>query len=266
LGLIFAGAIHVSHEYQSARRQCDKECGQVNPKNVAPSASTKNCDECQEGAERNFPSWYRLVSWPEGIGAWVVLLTLMAIAEQTNQTRRAAEAAESSVGAADREYKLSEDTAKRELRAYVCIDSSEWRFKAGVPTVTVAIRNCGQTPAYKVQGWLAAEIADYMPTLSLDKPNDAGFQLSSSVLGPGGIVELEAFPMRKLTETDRSGVQNGKRTFFAYGRISYEDAFQESRWTSFRLIAGRGETPRSRMENGVSFYILSPDSSGNDAT
>lgn len=255
------------------------------------SAYTYPCNECQQqGASEGPPTssvqrqpqeggpkanhserakfWIKkTIAWPEGVGAVLVLLTLLCVAWQSCETRKAAQATEQSVGAANKEYALAENTAKRELRAYVCIDSSEMRFRTGIPVVRVVIRNCGQTPAYKTHGWIAVEISDYLPTPVLGKPNDAGIQLSSSVVGPGGTVELEGRPTKRATQTDYSDVASGARTVFAYGFIGYEDAFGDSRWTTFRLITSRSESPRVlRMEGTTHFYGLSPDSSGNEAT
>lgn len=48
------------------------------------------------------PSWSSLFSWPEGVTTWILLLTLVAIAEQAVATRNAAVAAASQVEIAKR--------------------------------------------------------------------------------------------------------------------------------------------------------------------
>lgn len=48
------------------------------------------------------PNWYHIFSWPEGVTTWAVILTLLAIAEQTSETRKAAEAAARQVDVAER--------------------------------------------------------------------------------------------------------------------------------------------------------------------
>ncbi|WP_263377303.1 hypothetical protein [Granulicella paludicola] len=49
------------------------------------------------GKDVSYPIWlrlpYLLVGWPEGVTVWALLLTLLAIAEQTSETRTAAQAA-----------------------------------------------------------------------------------------------------------------------------------------------------------------------------
>jgi hypothetical protein len=93
IALISGCAIYVSHQYQKARGGCEKECAQAGNGARFSAVRHELCDECQQNAERNFPRWYRLFSWPEGITAWAIILTLIVIAEQTSQTRVAAEAA-----------------------------------------------------------------------------------------------------------------------------------------------------------------------------
>lgn len=46
------------------------------------------------------PFWYQFVSWPEGITAWALLFTLIAIAEQARDARKAAQAASMAAEAA----------------------------------------------------------------------------------------------------------------------------------------------------------------------
>ena len=94
VAVIFGCAVFVSHQYQHARSQCSKECEQVNPRSIPPPPATKNCNECEQNAERHLPRWYRLFGWPEGITTWAILLTLLAIGEQTHQTRRTADLTE----------------------------------------------------------------------------------------------------------------------------------------------------------------------------
>jgi hypothetical protein len=95
--LILGSAVYVSRQYQETRQQCEQKSCQVNNIAMAPLGHRQDCDECEQDAERHFPSWYRVFSWPDGIGAWAILLTLLAIAEQTSQTARAVEAARDSI-------------------------------------------------------------------------------------------------------------------------------------------------------------------------
>ena len=89
VAIIFGCAFYVSQQYQHATEYCQEKATKGRP-----SPHKENPDKCAEDAEKHFPSWYRLFSWPEGIGTWAILLTLLVISEQTNQTRRSAEVSE----------------------------------------------------------------------------------------------------------------------------------------------------------------------------
>ena len=89
VAIIFGCAFYVSQQYQHATEYCQEKVTKGRP-----SPHKENPDKCAEDAEKHFPSWYRLFSWPEGIGTWAILLTLLVISEQTNQTRRSAEVSE----------------------------------------------------------------------------------------------------------------------------------------------------------------------------
>jgi hypothetical protein len=73
--------------------------------------------------------------------------------EQASATVAIAEAAKSSAGAAERTVKTMEDTAERQLRAYVYVANasileanSEYR-----PNIRIKFKNFGRTPAYEVR-------------------------------------------------------------------------------------------------------------------
>lgn len=75
-----------AEEYEAAR---EKRCS-------ASSLDPKQQDACKykrDGPQNYLPWWYVLVAWPEGITVWAIIFTLIVIAKQTSETRKAAEAA-----------------------------------------------------------------------------------------------------------------------------------------------------------------------------
>jgi hypothetical protein len=77
-------------------------------------------------------------------------------------TKKAANAAKDSAEAATATVRQMRDTAEKQLRAYVCVDSAVLRFpQPDVPEAQVHFRNCGQTPAYGVRGWIHTWFAEY---------------------------------------------------------------------------------------------------------
>ena len=132
----------------------------------------------------------------------------------------------------------AEDTAKRQLRAYV-LPEKAWLTNLGDlrPTFHFQAKNYGQTPAHEVTvwvGWRYFDIGDVqIPIQRPEIPN-----LSKYLLGPQGFtfhtdqVYLEDERKRKIRE--------GKAIFFILGDIQYKDIFGTDRITKFRFAWGAG--------------------------
>jgi hypothetical protein len=60
---------------------------------VAPGISNQATSDHQQDPKDRAQGWHKLVTWPEGITAWLVMLTFGAIVWQAWETRKAAEAA-----------------------------------------------------------------------------------------------------------------------------------------------------------------------------
>jgi hypothetical protein len=94
--------------------------------------------------------------------------------------------------------KGAEQTAERQLRAYVFVDVAEIRnFGTSEPMQgVVKIKNSEQTPAYKLSGWtrIASDVSD------VSKPEKS----SKIDLGPGGEVFYYAAANRTLTADEVS--------------------------------------------------------------
>jgi hypothetical protein len=126
--------------------------------------------------------WHIFFAWPEGITALLLMLTLGAITWQAWETRKAAKATRAAVDTADKAMKLQEDTAKRQLRAYICITSSGVKLSTdGTIQAKIYFKNGGQTPAYDVRGW-SYPLADPYPYANPieDPPEDLPMPSASS--------------------------------------------------------------------------------------
>lgn len=102
------------------------------------------------------PWWNVLLAWPEGITAWLLLLTFVAIIWQAWETRNAAKAAADSANAAYGSVAFAEaqfELTKEERQARISIkavriqvqdpDSEFWNL-----ATSIEIRNLGQTRAF----------------------------------------------------------------------------------------------------------------------
>jgi hypothetical protein len=90
--IILGGSIYVSRQDQKTRDQYEQKCNQLNASAASPASHYEDCDKGAENAVRDLPLLYQVLGWPEGVTACAILLTLLVIAEQTDQTRKAAEA------------------------------------------------------------------------------------------------------------------------------------------------------------------------------
>jgi hypothetical protein len=223
--LVFGGAVYVSHQYQRTRTECQEECQHINPKDVPPAAPTKNCDKCQEDTERNFPSWYRLVSWPEGIGAWAVLLTLLAIAEQTSETRRAATGAVDAAEAARQTIQLTKHMQRGRIGIVARL------VDENIPNlIRISGRNIGSTnvKVFSARGYMATlqTLPEKPPYLS-DKVNTRmTYWIAPGDELPVNIQEGDTDQPLVIDlrgDANRNNLRFHGDALWVYGRISYED-------------------------------------------
>lgn len=139
--------------------------------------------------------------------------------------------------AGEKARKLSENTAKQQLRAYLSIESaiSEGEhpytpeFKA-----KIIFKNCGQTPAY--EGAIRMSIYAY--------PQHPIIQVSEKIrviafeMPPGNAITTRpAIYSDKLLFSKEAikGLDKGRVAIYIRGRAEFKDAFGEKRWFNFRL-------------------------------
>jgi hypothetical protein len=158
-----------------------------------------------------------------------------------------------------------QDTAQRQLRAYVSVPTALLNFKTPeAPEVQVHIKNTGQTPAYDTQGWIHMWLESYPLAIVLPEPPE-DFHKAKELLGPDCIRVFVntmniAVPLLPVIGTPFG-------TIYVYGEIRYKDAFGENRFTKYRFIYGGNEGVRNSKpdSNGVITALLKPASDGNEA-
>jgi hypothetical protein len=174
-------------------------------------------------------------------------------AQSSKATKEAADATRDAV-------KLAEDTAKRQLRAYVFVNKAEIRvISANQPLqVLIEIKNAGQTPAYRLRASLQAfvtafPLADFP---ALPPPGRA------SDLGPHSEVFVGPTPLAIVLSPEHwQAFVAGEWAFYAHGTITYADAFGEPRVTDFRFFYRNNGDP---IADGA-VLALSHDKEGNAA-
>jgi hypothetical protein len=157
----------------------------------------------------------------------------------------------------------ADETAKRELRAYVFVNNPwiEHVERNQQPVAHVPFKNYGRTPAYKIRATLNIDIgADFA---EVPEPNPLP-DSAAGHLGPGADLQTLCALHRPLTATDPASLDAGHLTLFAYGEIHYVDAFKQAHWTKFRIMIGGSAGLRARLEDGKRALLSCPDGNETD--
>jgi hypothetical protein len=154
IAVILGCSIYVSHQDQKIRDRYEQKCAQLNASTISPAPHQEDCEKGAENAARHLPHWYRVFGWPEGITTWAILLTLLVIADQTAQTRRAADATRDSVEAAKRQADLMERTLVLQFRPKIVVRCGDIHVSTVAPlgdlsrgTLDFTIANTGGSNA-----------------------------------------------------------------------------------------------------------------------
>jgi hypothetical protein len=228
--------------------------------------------------------WHVLLTWPDGITAWALILTLYVFTWQAvlmrkhaehfrdlaEKTADTAQAANAGVLAANKAYTLADDTAKRQLRAYISVkDARLVLHEDGQVEAAIEFYNCGQTPAYQLQIAHAHGFSSYPLQKIPDPPVD--LRKSNSLVGAGNGFYALMKPAQHL-DLDREALlaefQHSNFVFCVRGLCTYRDIFKESHSLRFQLIVG-GPSGSARLNTdaeGRLYAALCNDSEGNEGS
>lgn len=216
VGTILGFCVYITQQDQKTRDQYEQKCSQLNAGAMPPSGHYEDCDKGAENAAGHLPRWYRIFGWPEGITTWAILLTLLALAEQTSQTKVAAQAALLNIQAFINSERPWIQVVAEESKIF---GQSHWEIKAV---------NKGRTPAvivsesidYKIIG--AVEFLDLPPRHSAQKAHR-----EPKILLPDQMCELRTVTKKEfgLVAGSEQSKQFDTLEFegFAYGILFYRD-------------------------------------------
>jgi hypothetical protein len=130
------------------------------------------------------------------------------------------------------------DTAERQLRAYVMIESVRLEdFEVGRrPFARVTFRNSGATPAHRLTHWCMMGFDAFPHTLPFPTSDDTA--LPPTPLAPRGSISLRTPPLNELNLATWSDLAAGTHAIYLAGEIKYIDAFGKARETQFVLFTG----------------------------
>lgn len=138
----------------------------------------------------------------------------------------------------------AENTAKRQLRAYVSVANAEVRkFGTSEPLQAyLLVKNSGQTPAYKLMNQIAIAVAKF----PLSKFPDYGeWKPSSGFLGPSETIWASIAAPRALTAEEQAKIASGELTIYVSFEVRYRDTFGKvEHFAQFRgFYRGNGVAP-----------------------
>jgi hypothetical protein len=235
--ILISGAVLVACQDKRDAQQAADEAAE-SEKTTAAVVNVKQPDDYIEEAERNSPTWRTFFRWPSGMTGLALLLTLFIIADQANQTGRAADATLSEAQASGLAAKAAlkqvelmqrqmEIGVQRE-RARIDIGPETFRVRSGGPDMlllegSIQIRNIGQSTAYVTgkKGWfIISERGASLPEQGVDMMEMPDIIISSTSDPMRVEFCIESFPasLRELCQ----GICDTTLFAHLYGYIEYE--------------------------------------------
>ncbi len=249
--LVIIGAFAVeampAHNQVSGKRSASQErANQTPPSATAPIINNQATTYYERDRKDGLHGWHKFVTWPEGITAWLIMLTLGAIVWQAIATARAANAA-----------LMQANHLAASERAWVTVMPYIWSPdfypvwehgdpippdpKGLMPTahqLPMKIKNVGNTPA-KIEGLAAHYIRiPKPPTEAMSAEPDYGeidHEIDGRFLIPNDELAItpRLMPKATLTKIDVKAIQCQDEFLYAYGIVFYRDVFDvlhETRW------------------------------------
>lgn len=208
-------------------------------------------DERDLEAQQNMARWAEFLFYATVVGVVLLAATLF-------ETRAAAKAAWDMVKKAKEATELTKDTARRELRAYVLVESTKVTFDNGKRAIDywIQLKNFGQTPAYGLKASFTATF------FQGGKIKFLGFQPKRvETLTRADLGGSAPFSVReRITLSDEAifeAILHEKIRMVVGGHVEYRDVFGQTQTLDFRGIAA------NLLAHG---WVLAPAEDGNKAS
>ncbi|MGA2876414.1 MAG: hypothetical protein ABSE82_12850 [Nitrososphaerales archaeon] len=233
--IILGGCIYVSRQDQKTHDQYEQKCNQFNARAVPPSGHQEDCAKGADNAAGHLPSWYRAFSWPEGITTLSLLLTLLVIAEQTAQTRKAAEAA-----------LLNAQALINAERPWIMVTVEEVTGRSG--GFNLYMTNKGRTPAMVTGAYIGCVAVKDISSLPTKSPYGPGSMATDRIVLQGEKLPVTWFDGTTLKKIVGNGFPSAPwdGDIFVFGKVLYRDLLSpstnplhETRWIGlYQLPSG----------------------------
>jgi hypothetical protein len=177
-------------------------------------------------AERNAPSWYGFFRWPNGTTVWAIILTLLAIAEQTKETRRATNS------------QRDKDRARLSIApgygdGFVNFDHPS--PLEGLSTLCIEVTQHGPTKAFNVHGFAVIKVENTKTPKSFPNKHMPRMDMPD-VIEPSQVLTKAMTTFWNIDDAALNKVRNEKAFIHFFGFVSYEDVFEDRHRSSFRYI------------------------------
>jgi hypothetical protein len=253
--VIFGLAVYVARQDERTAQESAQKAEHLARSAVSAKSDAQHTQQNVPDPERHTPSWFGFFRWPNGTTTWAIVLTLLAIAEQTRETAKAAKATQRAAEATDKSALAAEKSAKaaadnielviNKERARLRVEIGEMKIDSSINSIPVVITYSvfcdGPTPAF-----ITAASATVDATESSDVSVDRMAQLRITfpmhgippVFHPNieGLV-LRALLFQVIPEGDVRDLINNRSVFIHFhGIIEYTDVFDRQRYTRFRYL------------------------------
>jgi hypothetical protein len=185
-----------------------------------------------------------LFEWPHGVETLALIATLFVVAWQATLMTEHAEHFAKLAEATQKQTTGLEDTAKRQLRAYLTVAIGQGIFQQrrskeeggdlrfGSDPILV---NTGETPAKKIRFKARAAILPWPLPKETHLPEGHDDGIGDSIVGGKQNVNMfavvDGFCPDDEVQSIKDGV--GPKGLFVWGRITYEDVFGDTHYTQF---------------------------------
>jgi hypothetical protein len=177
---------------------------------------------------------------------WLSLLGVVLVGGSLFFTAWASIAAGQAAAAAKESVALTQDTATRQLRAYVTLTGGgaelvNIRDQGFGLRVQITLRNSGQTPAYEFTTWIGQPVIKETGDLPFTDPTPLAERNGSSITGPGA--EAHLVQVISVSEAELAALRMRTLRLFVWGGADYTDVFGQRRFFKFRCVNGAEIVP-----------------------
>ncbi len=218
LVILIVVVLGVSRYAENRKTQNAENCQAGSPKTPISPGDAGRCAENANKPHRN-PDWIDTFTWPEGATVWALFLTLLVIAWQSTETRKAANASLEQARLTVEKERARLYVRPGILESFWDRGTENWAFR-----VRLEVENSGNSRAYGIGGeidgrgciWIQGVSAPIAPRLKLPWMGSARY-LSAGVFS----TTLDS-QLLSVTPDTIEGALYGDQAIFLQGFVKYE--------------------------------------------